>query len=176
VPWAICPQLTGSSVARHGSPYFRGTCISVWHIKYRYAVNCPRKFRDERTPSWQTIYNFVSKLRTTGLWIDTKPTPKRRLLSVETLEDIGARLEHTPRKSVKRLTEDTGVSKSSARMATWLLKLRPYKTTVIHTLQPCDSAGRVRFCSWFLQSIAKDQIYPQLTFFSHETWFPLWDT
>jgi hypothetical protein len=43
-----------------------------------------------------------------------------------------ARLEHTPRKSLKRLGHKTGVSKYSARMAKQLLKLRPYKTTVIH--------------------------------------------
>jgi hypothetical protein len=31
---------------------------------------------------------------------------------------IGARLEHTPRKSMKCLAQETGVSKSSARTAT----------------------------------------------------------
>jgi hypothetical protein len=35
---------------------------------------------------------------------------------------IGARLEHTPRKSLKRLAQETGMSKSSARTATQLLK------------------------------------------------------
>jgi hypothetical protein len=40
----------------------------------------------------------------------------------EKFDDIGARLEHTPRKLVKHLTEGTGVSKSSARTATQLLK------------------------------------------------------
>jgi hypothetical protein len=58
-------------------------------------------------------------------------------------------------------------------MKTQLLKLRPYKTTVIHALQPCNSASRVRFCSWFLQSVIEGEIDPQLTFFSNETWFHL---
>jgi hypothetical protein len=58
----------------------------------------------------------------------------------------GARLVHTPRKSLKRLAQETGVSKSSARTATQLLKLRPYKTTtVIHALQPCYSADSGSF-------------------------------
>jgi hypothetical protein len=43
-----------------------------------------------------------------------------------------ARLEYIPRKSLKRLAQETGVSESRARRATQLLKLRPYKTTVIH--------------------------------------------
>jgi hypothetical protein len=50
----------------------------------------------------------------------------------EQLDDTAARLEHTPRKSLKRLAQETGVSKSGARTATQLLKLGPYKTTVIH--------------------------------------------
>jgi transposase len=91
-----------------------------------------RKFRDERVPSRQTIYNVVNKLRTTGLLIDKKQKHKRRVLTGEKLDDIGARLEHTPSKSLKRLAQETRVSKSSARRATLLLKLRPYKTTVIY--------------------------------------------
>jgi hypothetical protein len=57
------------------------------------------------------------------------------VLTKEKLDEVGARLEHTPRKSLKRLVQETGMSKSSARTATQLLKLGPYKTTVIHTLQ-----------------------------------------
>jgi hypothetical protein len=89
----------------------------------------------------------------------------------------GARLEHTPRKSLKRLAQETGVSKFSARTATQLLKLRPYKTTIIiiiiHALQPRDPASRVNFCNWFLQSVVEGEIDPQLTFFFDETWFHL---
>jgi hypothetical protein len=40
------------------------------------------------------------------------------MLTEEKLDDIGARLEHTPRKSSKCLAEETEVSKSSARTAT----------------------------------------------------------
>jgi hypothetical protein len=66
------------------------------------------------------------------------------------------------------------VSKSSARTATQLLKLRPYKTTAIYALELRDSASRVRFFSWFLQSVVEGEIDPQLTFLSDEAaWFHL---
>jgi hypothetical protein len=81
--------------------------------------------------------------------------------------------EYTPRKALKRLDKETGVSKSSARTATQLLKRRPYKTTIIHALQPRDSASRVHFCSWFLQSVVKGDIDLHLTFFSDEACFHL---
>jgi transposase len=114
-----------------------------------------RKFHDERVPSRQTIHSVVNKLREMGLLIDKKQKHKRCVLTEEKLDDIGARLEHTPRKSLKCLAQETGVSKSSARMATQLLKLRPYKTTVLNALQLHDPASRVHFCSWFLQSVCR---------------------
>jgi hypothetical protein len=62
-----------------------------------------------------TIWN---KLRSTGLLIDKKQKYKPQVLTEETLDDIGARFEHTPRKSLKGLAQKTGVPKSSARRAT----------------------------------------------------------
>jgi hypothetical protein len=52
-----------------------------------------------------------------GLSIDNKQNLKPQLLT-EKLDDIGVRFEHTPRKSLKRLPQETGVSKSSAIRAT----------------------------------------------------------
>jgi hypothetical protein len=63
------------------------------------------------------------------------------------------------------------VSKSNARRAKQLLKFRSYKTTTNHALQPRDPASRVRFCSWFLQSVVEGEIDPQLTLFSDEARF-----
>jgi hypothetical protein len=95
------------------------------------------------------------------------------VLTEEKQDDVGTRLEHTPRKSLKRLAQETGVSKSRARTATQLLKLRPYKTTVLHALQSRPPASRVHFCSWFLQSVVDGEIDQQLTLFSDEAWFHL---
>jgi hypothetical protein len=114
----------------------------------------------------------VNKLGT-GLFINKKQKFKRQVLTEEKLDDKGARLEHTPRKSLKYLAQKTGVSKSSVRTATQLLNLRPYKTTVINALQPRDPASRVHFCSWILQSAVEGEIEPQLTFFSDVAWFHL---
>jgi transposase len=97
------------------------------YVKYGSAGKCRRKFRrkfrDERVSSIQTIHNLLNKLRTMGLLIDKKAKHKRRALTEE-FHDIGARLEHTrtPTKSLKRLAQETGVSKSSATMAAQLLK------------------------------------------------------
>jgi transposase len=103
-------------------------------VKYGSAGKCRRrirrKFHAERVLSRQAIHSLVNKLKPTGLLIDKKQKHKRRVLTDEKLKSMGARLEYTPRKSLKRLVQETGVS--SARWATQLLKLGPYKTTVIH--------------------------------------------
>jgi hypothetical protein len=130
------------------------------------------KFRDERVSHRQTIHK-VNKLRKTGLLIAKKQKHKHLVLTEEKLDDTGTRLEHTPRKSLKCLAQVTGESKSSARMATQLVKLTPYKTIVIHALQPHNPDSRVHFCSWFLQSVVKGQIDPQLTFSSDAACFHL---
>jgi hypothetical protein len=114
------------------------------YVKYGSATECWRKFRskfcDDVLPSRQKIHNLVNEVRTTGLVIDKKQKHKLRALT-EKLDDIGARLEHTPRKLLKCLVQETVVPKSVARMATQLLTLRPYKATIIHTLQPRDAAS-----------------------------------
>jgi hypothetical protein len=80
------------------------------------------------------------------------------VLTEEKLDDIGVRLECAQKKSLKHLAQENGVSKSSVRRATELLKLRPYRIAVIHALQLCDPSSRVHFCSWFLQSLVKGEI------------------
>jgi hypothetical protein len=105
--------------------------------------------------------------------IDKKQKYKNRVLTEEKLDDKGARLEYTPRKSLKCLAQKTGVTRSSARTATELLNLTPCKTTVINALQPRDPTSGVHFCSWFLQSAVEGEIDPQLTFFSDDAWFHL---
>jgi hypothetical protein len=145
------------------------------NVKYGSARKCWQKFwckfHNERVPSSQTIHNLVTKPTSTGLLRDKKQKHKFRVLTEEALDDIRARLEYTPSKSPKHLAQETGVSKSSVGMATQLLKLKPYKPTVIHALQPCNPARRVHFCSWFLQSVVEGEISPQLTSISDEAWF-----
>jgi hypothetical protein len=57
--------------------------------------------------------------------MDKKRKRTRRVLSEETLDNIGARLEACPKISLKQLSHETGVSKSSVHIATKLLHMKP---------------------------------------------------
>jgi hypothetical protein len=89
------------------------------YVKYGSAGKCWQKFQsniyDKKVSRRQTIHNLVSKLRTMGLLIHKKQKHKRQVLTVEKLDDIRDRPEHTPRKSLKPLAQETGVSKSRAK-------------------------------------------------------------
>jgi hypothetical protein len=166
-----CGAIHPSPISLHGVVEHRNN-FTFYLCEIRSVRKCRPKFREEKVPSTRTIHNLVNELRTTGLLIDNKQKYKRRVLTEEKLM-TRTRLEDTPRKLLKILAHETGVSKSSARTTTQLLKLRPYKATVIHILQPCHSASRVQFCSWFLQYVVEGEIDQQLTFFSDEAWFHL---
>jgi hypothetical protein len=69
------------------------------------------------------------------------------VLIEEKLDDISARLETSPRKSLNRLAQETSVSKTSARKATKLLKQQSYKITVVNALKEHNRVAGIKICS-----------------------------
>jgi hypothetical protein len=55
-----------------------------------------------------TVNDLVNKLRSVGLLVDKKQKHKLWVLTKEKLHGIWAWLEHTPRKSLKYLSQETG--------------------------------------------------------------------
>ncbi|KAJ4449849.1 hypothetical protein ANN_01255 [Periplaneta americana] len=75
----------------------------------------------------------------------TTHTRKRTVLTEDKLNKIGAHIERSPTKSLPKLAQQVGVSVSSARKATKLLKVKPYKCTRVHCLQQGHPAALVRY-------------------------------
>ena len=109
-----------------------------------------RLFRDRflniRAPHRDRVRKLVNRFRETGSVLDRKPQRTRHVLTEEKLDEIGQTLERSPRKSLSRLSQKTGVSQFSAWKATKLLKLKPYKITVVQELQPRPSVTEVCDC------------------------------
>ncbi|PNF15704.1 hypothetical protein B7P43_G12455 [Cryptotermes secundus] len=147
------------------------------YVKTHSYKSCRRKFRhkfpETTCPSGDTISKLVKKVRTHGILIDRKPLKRNRVLTEEKLDDIGHRLENSPRKSLRRLAQQSGVSLGSAWTATKLLHIRPYKFTVVHEIKPVDYEKRVRFCNWFINHVHDGLLDPKLTFFTDEANFNL---
>ena len=74
-------------------------------------------------PNPSTIRRLAKRLKETGSAKNRNVNRRRHVLTEETLNEIGERLEHNPQKSLKRLSQETGVSVPSVQSATQLLKL-----------------------------------------------------
>ena len=68
------------------------------------------RFPDIRAPHRVTVRKLVNRFRETGSVLDRKPQRTRHVLTEENLDEIGQTLERSPRKSLRRLSQETGVS------------------------------------------------------------------
>ena len=100
------------------------------------------KFPERPVPAASTIRRLYKKFIRTGSVNDEKPKRKRRILTEEKLVDIAKRLAHAPQKTLKRLAQETGISRSSAGIATKLLKLKPCRIPVDQDSTVCYSEWR----------------------------------
>jgi hypothetical protein len=113
------------------------------YVKKKSYESCKRKFRRRypgvRIPASSTILRLVKKVRSTGSLLDKKYTRQNAVLTEETLDKIGARLEHSPRKSLARLAQEAQVSKTTAWRATKNLHLRPSKITQVESVHKFEN-------------------------------------
>ena len=117
------------------------------------------KFPGRRVPHPSTIRRQAKRFKETGCVKNRNVNRRRHVLKEETLDDIGERLEDTPQKCLKRLSQETGISVSSVQRATKLLmKLKPYKIPVVHALHQPDPNKRLRFCNWVLEKVNSGEL------------------
>jgi hypothetical protein len=64
-----------------------------------------RRYPGVRIPASSTILRLVKKVLSTGSFLDKKCTGQNAAVTEERLNEIGARLEHSPRKSLARLAQ-----------------------------------------------------------------------
>ena len=96
--------------------------VCIFTIRRLYAqISCKVSGRPVPNPS--TIRIQAKIFKETGSVKNRKVNCRRHVLTEETLDEIGERLEHTPKKSQKRLSQETGVSVCSVQRAKTLMKL-----------------------------------------------------
>jgi hypothetical protein len=96
---------------------------------------------------------------------------KKTVLTYEKLEDFLTRLQIRPRKSLRRLSQETGVSVGSDFKAAKLIKFRPYGVGVVHEFEPIDASQRSRFCNWMMKNMYDGLVDPNLLFINDEAYF-----
>jgi hypothetical protein len=90
------------------------------------------------------------------------------VLTKEKLMDIQARLHLSPRKSLRRLAQETDVAYTTARRTKKLLGFRPYRIQEVHRIKHTDFNLRITFCNWLLCNVHDGIIDPDLFFMTDE--------
>jgi transposase len=80
---------------------------------------------DSVVPNKSTIQR-LERFRETWSIGEKRRSGRPSVLSNDSLEDIRARLLHSPRKSLRKLSQQTGMTYGSVQRATKRLKLHPY--------------------------------------------------
>jgi transposase len=104
-------------------------------------------------PNKSTIQRLVERFRETGRIGEKRRSGRPSVLSNNSLEDIRARLLQSPRKSLRNLSQQTGMTYGSVQRATERLKLHSYRVQVCHELKEIDKEKRMRYCRWFRQFV-----------------------
>jgi hypothetical protein len=113
------------------------------------------QFPGASIPAKSNVQDLIAKWRATGSVLNAK---RNRLPSVRTLEataSIQQRILASPNKSVKKLSQQSGLKRTSCHRVLRSLHLKPYRDSCVQELRPADRDKRVKYCEWFLKKIVR---------------------
>jgi len=122
-------------------------------------------------PHRKAVRQLIKKFKETGSVHDATSSRRPSILTEES--DISDRMLHSPKKSIRKLSQQVGVSYGTAHTALKKsLSLYPYKIKAVHELKPGNSAKRVAYCKWFLDFLdLEGEDILDVTFFTDEAYF-----
>ena len=92
-------------------------------------------------------------------------------MSEETIQNVKDRLLASPKKSLRRLSQESGLSRGTCQRAAKKAKLHAYRISVVHELRKPDQVTRVAYCRWFQTFLKENPGILDYTWFSDEAWF-----
>jgi hypothetical protein len=138
------------------------------YVKKKSYKLCTRRFRRRypgvHIPATSTILRLVKIVHSTGSFLDKKYIRQNAVLTEELPDKTGARLEHSPRKSLVQLAQQTQVTITTAWRANKNLHLWLYKITQVKATEEGDYGRRTHFCNWFLQAVHDGVLGPKFHF------------
>jgi len=94
-------------------------------------------------------------------------------MSEETIQNVKDRLLASSKKSLHRISQESGLSRSTCQHAAKKAKLHAYRISVVHELKEPDQVKRVAHCQWFQTFLKENPGILDYTRFSDEAWFHL---
>jgi hypothetical protein len=132
-------------------------CILEHYFSTPPYAECQNVFRssfsDSVVPNKCTVQRLVERFRETESTDEKRRSGRPSVLSNYSSEDIRFRLLQFPRKSLRKLSHQTGMTCGSVHRATKRFKLHPYLVQICHELKEIDKEKRMRYCRWFRQFV-----------------------
>ena len=143
------------------------------YIETKSIVGTQRKYRrflkTRKAPSRNVILSLVEKFLAHGSVENLRKGRcgrKKTKRTPDNVEKTQKALQRSPNKSLRRLSQELGCSKTTAqRLARTDCQLFPYKVSVHQTLTESDKQARMLYSGWFLRNCDDDSD------FLHQIWF-----
>ena len=133
---------------------------------------CRRDFGRNNVPARTTIYRLVAKFRETGGVRDNhrcNSGRRRSAINEENIELVRDRLEASPRKSTRRLSQEKAISRSSVlRIIHKEINAYPYKIQILQHQTDHNKVERQTFCEDISERIENNPGMLDSIFFSDE--------
>lgn len=106
------------------------------------------RFPDRPLPDRKTFVSLCSNLKDYGSFKKPKTTRRKRIATDENIALV-LQVENNPNVSVRQLTEETNIARSTCHRILKINKFFPYKVHLVHHLIPGDNERRLDFLSQF---------------------------
>jgi hypothetical protein len=125
----VCQLSSKGQSARMSSAQVQQVFIAEHYLASRSYLTCQNEFRDtfpnSLVPNKSTVSLLVNRFCDTGSMQDRNHSGRPSVLSDDSLDDIHQTLLCSPRKSLRKLSLQSGLSYRSVHKATKILKLHP---------------------------------------------------
>lgn len=147
--------------------------LLVGNRSTREAADLFNQNHPEREPiSFSCVAKLLNKFKDTGS-VHDKPRcgPPRRVSDEETSVAVLGAFRKSPTKSIRRLSSETNLPKSSIHRILKLHKWHPYKLHLMQKLSEDDPDRRLEFCSWAMTMCEENDNFPYEILFTDEANF-----
>lgn len=137
------------------------------------------QYNKNKTPTKTDIYRWIKKFEANGTINDMRQKPpavtvgsKPTARSPENIAVVRDSVGRSPKKSLRRRSQELGISKSSLqRILIKDLQLYPYRIQVKQKLTDADKEKRVIMCNWFSDKIEEEPDFLNDVWFTDEAHF-----
>ena len=140
------------------------------YFEFKSYERCVERWRDlfpnDPAPVKSVVDDLGRRFRDTGSIEDRRRSGRPKLITQDFIHDVQERMARWPRKSVRRLSQQVGVSIGATHKALKLAKLHPYRVKVVQELLPPDLEKRRRYCEWFCAFTDNNVAILDKTFFT----------